>query len=229
VSGLDVDRFLAGYYASRATHGPLSPELQGDVSFVLDALEELGLAEPELTADWRSLLERLGRSPVEQELLPPEVRGRASAYLSTRAGLGTLEVRRALEALGALSWRDTGEREPETLAIERVVIAPWHPPAAIAVSSLVVYARAVDVNWYAGLEPIAAGDGALARALPTTAAISLEDDLGTGYRAFGGNSTMPGDACTVAARTAFAPAPPIGAQHIDVFRHGERIVRVPLA
>jgi hypothetical protein len=229
VSEPDADRFLAGYYASRATHGPVPHGARTDASFVLDALEGLDLADPELAAEWRSLLERLGRSPAEHDLLPPETRERASAYLANRgrAGLAKLEVIRVFQAVGALSWRDTGEREPETLAVERVVIAPAHAPAAITVSSLVVYAHALDVNWYAVLEPVAEGDSALARALPVTAAISLEDDLGTPYWAVGGSST-PGVEFPTAARTTFTPAPAAGALHLDVLRHGERIVRVPL-
>ncbi|MEO9175026.1 MAG: hypothetical protein ABI317_05880, partial [Gaiellales bacterium] len=122
-----------------------------------------------------------------------------------------LEARRALEAVGALGWRDVDGVEQPHRVVERVIVAPAHAPGALAVSSLVLFDHAVRVHWYAQEAVVASTE------------LALQDDAGTRY-VFERGGRSEG----IVGATSFRPAPPAEATWLDVVRDGERVARVPL-
>jgi hypothetical protein len=211
-----IERFLAGRYAERASRAPLDRADVQEAGYAVDAFEALELLGPERALAWRERVARLALDWPERPLLPDELRRAARE----QAGPDD-DAQRVLEAVGALGWRDAGAVEDPALVVERVLVAPPHAPGALAVSSLVLFDRAVRVHWYAAhaiVDP----------ARPRLDELGLQDDLGTRYVFDRGGHTAVFDLPVVGA-SSYLPAPPPEATWLDIVRDGARVVRVGLA
>jgi hypothetical protein len=217
-----IERFLAGRYAARAARAPLDRADVQDAGYVVDAFEALGLLPADRADSWRARLARLAEDWTERPLLPDELRRAArerEAPTPTRGDRWRgLEARRVLEAVGALGWRDADALDDPVLVVDRVVVAPAHAPGDLAVSSLVLFDRAVRVHWYAAQD--IAGPGA--------PQLELRDDAGTRYT-FEGGGEGAGFELPVVGASSFRPGVPAGASWLEVLWGGARVVRVPLA
>jgi hypothetical protein len=210
---------LAEQYAAGASDHPISEQSRRNASRTLAVLEAIGVTDAETAAEWRARIERLGSDPGERALLSAGQRALARRYLATRGPQGKLGARRALMAVGALTWSDlTERREPHTLVVDRVVAAPRHAPSAIIVSSAVLYERAIGLHWYLGQESWRA----MTPRLP-----SLVDDLGTSYLHVGGPA-LRAERYPWPATSVFTPAPPSAAAFIEVRWDEQPVVRVRL-
>jgi hypothetical protein len=222
VSDPKATRFVAAEYASIARHGRLGRSRQRDAGYTLDALEALGLIDTADAAEWRERLERLRQDPAERPLLPEPLRAAARAYANDHQ-----HTRHALEAVGALSWRDAPDaRTPSGLIVERVIAVPPQPPAELTIATIVLFTDVVHVHWYdeqPGTDQRPQDE--LARGGPF--GITLADDVGTSYtgRVEGGAGLR---GARSVGRTAFTPQPPAEAAWLDVVDRGTPLVRVPL-
>jgi len=214
-------RFLAARYASIAADA----QRRADAGLTIDALQELGLLDAPDAECWLARLERLGEDPAERALLPAPYRDRARALLAEGGGD---EVRRALEAVGALTWHDAA---PEThaplgLVVERVIVAPAQRRSDLTIASLALFDDMLHVHWYAAEPGTGVGRPRLSEG-GGPFGLQPSDDLRTRYHGCGGGSSSA-RGCSSPGHSAFRPAPPATAAWIDLSAGDEHLVRVPL-
>lgn len=223
-----VQRGLAARYASPAADGPIDEEFGDNPRALLDALERLGLLDASEKAVWHDRIERFSHDPASRPRLPDELRRAARAYLATRRADPLGGARRALEAVGALSWRDTDEAPvPKGIVVERVYPVPPRAVGGVTIASIVRYADAIEVCWYAGV--VALGD-VLPPApveLASPLGLGLADDRGERYLT-SGSSHARGQGPTAVGSSLFWPAPARDARWVEVVRNDTPLVRVPL-
>jgi hypothetical protein len=224
-------RFLATQYASVASREPIDRYRGRDARCMIDALERLELLDPDDAATWRERLARLGIDAIDRPLLPAPLRAAARSYMAERPeGERRGFAQRALESVGALSWRDDEDAsDPPGLVVERVIAAPPQPAGEVTIASLVLYANALELYWYAA--PAIVGGGGHRRTTGRIGGLDplgleLTDDRGTSYQTTGSGHSSGGQRAA-SGRTMYTPSAG-DARWLEVSRAGSPIVRVPL-
>jgi hypothetical protein len=223
-----IERALAERYAGEAAHGPLDPLAADNPYALLETLERIGLLEASGSAVWRDRIERLARDPAAQPRLPDEIRRAARDHMAARQDEQLGFARRALEAVGALGWRDSAEAPvPRGIVVERVYPVPAQAPGGVTVSTIVRYEDAIEVCWYA--PDVQTGEVTSRRPVERSSPLGLgiTDDRGARYLT-AGPSHSSGSGATAMGSSLFWPAPARDASWVEVTRNGTPLVRVPL-
>lgn len=216
-------------------------------------LVAVGLLTSDEAASWRRSLEILSRDISESPLAPEDVRSAARGLLAdveeelheiddddespeaealqrSDAELWTGVV--ALQLAGALTWRDIDDDplDPPNLDIDRIIAAPTHPENDVVVSTVLLFARGFQIDWYAARSITEAiWEGYTNEAVGGPAELEVVDDLGNEYVAADWGDTIgSGSSRPTMGSTAFEPTPADAASELVISRRGSELVRVPL-
>lgn len=213
----------------------------------------VGLLTSDEAASWRRSLEILSREISESPLAPEDVRSAARGLLAeverelheiddddespeaeslhrADAELWTGVV--ALQLAGALTWRDVDDDpvDPPNLDIDRIIAAPPQPQNDVVVSTVLLFERGFQIDWYASrsvTETI--WGGYTSEAVGGPAELRVVDDLGNEYVAADwGDMIGSGSSRPTMGSTAFEPTPADAASELVISRRGSELVRVSL-